>query len=268
VGWAERSKKNQGGGPRTAPKVLICIPSVDHTVTVPIMHLIATLMRDAPTTFHLPKSLCGKRTIAEPRNRLLARFRETGDNPEDALWFIDADVIPSNNTARLFPHLADPAIDIWGGIYPLVARGSGETDPLDITWTMYDEKDGHFIPAEPDESKDLQEVGGLGTGCMFIRRRVLDDPALHLTEDFKGVPCVFQTTHHPDGSVNYSDDLDFCLRARKAGYRIWANPHVKWGHRKAGDVRDSFELGAAAFAAGYQHRQNEEERDKPRIVSA
>lgn len=266
MGWAENAKKT-GAGHAPPPKIVPCVPSLDHTVTVPILHLLATLLRDAPGQCHIPKTVCGHRSIGGARNRLVARFRESGDNPEDVLWFIDADVMPSENTARLLPHLADPSIDIWGGIYPLMARGSGKDDPLEITWTMYDEKDGHFTAAEPHDADGLQEVGGLGTGCMFIRRRVLMDKRLRRAPERDGIPCIFRTTYHEDDSVEYSDDLDFCLRARQAGYRIWADPQVMWGHRKMGDVRDSYNLGAAAFQAGYRHA-HEEAKSKRRIVTA
>ena len=59
--------------------------------------------------------------------------------------------------------------------------------------------------------------GGLGTGCMFIRRRVLEDARLRLAPDYNGIPCVFRATYNADDSIAYSDDLHFCLRARRLG---------------------------------------------------
>ena len=177
MGWAERVKREEAGHAPSPHRVLPCIASLDHTVTVPIMHLFDTLAREMPDAFLPPKTVCGHRSIGGARNRLVARFLETDAT---VLWFIDADVIPSDNTSLLFPFLADDTLDIWGGVYPLMARGSGKDDPLEITWTMYDEADGHFTAAEPDEAQESQEVGGLGTGCMLIRRRVLEDERMRL----------------------------------------------------------------------------------------
>jgi len=259
MGWASRAHGNGGAGHAPPTKVLVCIPSLDHTVTAPILHLVSTLRGDAPDRFDI-RTVCGHRTIGGARNRLVARFLQTD---ADVLWFIDADTVPSMNTSRLLTHLTSD-LDIWGGIYPLMARASDEHAPVEITWTMYDEADGHFTPAEP-EGDAIREVGGLGTGCMLIRRHVLEDKRLRLADDHEGIPCIFRTTYQVDDSVAYSDDLDFCLRARKAGYRVWADPVVKWGHRKMADVRDVFDLGAAAFSSGYQHNASEE-AGKRRII--
>lgn len=261
MGWAERASKQEGAGHAPPPhRIMVCIPSLDHTVTAPILHLVETLTRDAPQAFSL-RTICGHRSIGGARNRLVARFLESD---AQTLWFIDNDTIPSMNTALLLQHVASD-YDIWGGIYPLMARGSQPDDPLEITWTLYDEEGGHFVPAEP-EGEEMREVGGLGTGCMLIKRRILEDAGLRLAPDRDGIPCLFRTTYNDDDSVAYSDDLDFCLRARRAGYRIWADPRVKWGHRKMGDVRDSFDLGASAFIAGYQHAIAEA-KNKRRIIT-
>lgn len=65
----------------------------------------------------------------------------------------------------------------------------------------------------------LFKVGGSGTGFMLIKTSVfgkLKKPYFVAWEDEEGV-------HH-------TEDIEFCIKARKAGYDIWANPTIPIGH--------------------------------------
>ena len=50
------------------------------------------------------------------------------------------------------------------------------------------------------------------------------------------------TIFNPIG--NHGEDLAFCIRARKCGYKIYADPDVKCGHVGHAVVDEKYFLGA------------------------
>lgn len=62
------------------------------------------------------------------------------------------------------------------------------------------------------------EVEGCGFGCVLIRTGVIRDVFLHYRDIFGPLP-------------GYGEDVSFCLRARKLGYRIWCDPRIRIGHK-------------------------------------
>ena len=71
------------------------------------------------------------------------------------------------------------------------------------------------------EGKGLYEVDVVGTGCILIARRVL----LELMRRCEGDPMntPFMRKWNDKGLVEMGNDFSFCLRAKEAGFRIWAN---------------------------------------------
>lgn len=62
------------------------------------------------------------------------------------------------------------------------------------------------------------EVEGCGFGCVLIRTGLIRDVFTHYRDLFGPLP-------------GYGEDVSFCLRARKMGYKIWCNPKIQIGHR-------------------------------------
>lgn len=69
-----------------------------------------------------------------------------------------------------------------------------------------------FLPAEPFR------VQGCGFACVLIETQILN--AVMMANHGK---CFLPMDY-------YGEDLAFCLRARKLGYSIWAEPTVRPGH--------------------------------------
>ena len=63
----------------------------------------------------------------------------------------------------------------------------------------------------------LFEIAGCGFACVLIKTEVL-----------KAVNDFYKTCFLPEQS--WGEDLTFCRRARKMGYRIYADPMVQLGH--------------------------------------
>jgi FkbM family methyltransferase len=69
-------------------------------------------------------------------------------------------------------------------------------------------------------NRGLIEIGGCGFGCILIKREVMVDIGYpqfeyHVTKDF---------------SKTLSEDNDFCLKARKKGYKIYCDSSIMCGH--------------------------------------
>lgn len=60
----------------------------------------------------------------------------------------------------------------------------------------------------------------VGTGLMLIDMRVFE----------KMEQPWFAFSHHPDGSLDYGEDVWFCKRVREAGFEVWCDPTIPVGH--------------------------------------
>ena len=71
------------------------------------------------------------------------------------------------------------------------------------------------------EFKDIPdkpfEVGGCGFGCVLMPTEAVAGVSLNFREMFNPMKCV-------------GEDLAFCYRARKSGYKIICDPSIKLGH--------------------------------------
>lgn len=68
--------------------------------------------------------------------------------------------------------------------------------------------------------KDTFECYATGTGIILIK-----------CEIFYKIPRPwFEFEWHPTGQCKEGEDWVFCLKAKKQGYKIWADPKIKVGH--------------------------------------
>jgi hypothetical protein len=75
--------------------------------------------------------------------------------------------------------------------------------------------------------KPLAEYDAGGTGCILIKRKVLE-----------GVKAPFLSKLNPDGTRNVGMDLWFCQKAKQRGFRIWAHWEYACQHIKDVDLLD------------------------------
>lgn len=157
------------------------------------------------------------KTFASPicsnRNLITKRFLAT-DN--DFLMMIDDDVLPLHNPAELV--FADK--DVIGS--PAKVRQKGRN----INWVAYVktiDREG-YVPVDfysVDDTIDLLSVDIVGTGCILIKRKVLES-----------IKAPFLTEFDEDGISNYGTDFAFCKRAKKAGFEIYTTPQRVCEHVK------------------------------------
>jgi len=166
-------------------------------------------------------------TFAQPifanRNRITRRCLAHKPK-QDYLLMIDDDVIPLHNPAEL----VFAKKDIIGS--PAKVRQKHRT----MNWVAYVKHptvEGYFAVdfANVSDTVDLLKVDIIGTGCILIRRRVLE----RLTDKMSdGWDAPFTIELSQEGDSKYGTDFAFCKRAQAVGYDIWTTPqriceHVK-----------------------------------------
>jgi len=151
------------------------------------------------------------------RNRAVEMFLQSD---ADWLCMIDNDNIPPADFLRHVMEFAEqfsvrhtnrPSVDIVGlPYYERPNPASPESLKLGIRW------DG-----VRSLSPGWQEVLAVAAGCMFISRRVLHELPK---------PWFQIWTENIKRNFGGGEDFDFCLRARQAGFSIWANTGLLVDH--------------------------------------
>ena len=139
--------------------------------------------------------------ICSNRNRIVKRFLKTDC---DFLLMMDDDIVPQHNPAQLV--FADK--DIIGS--PAKIRQDGG-----FNWVayVYNKVVKGYVPvdfSEMDARFDLYPVDIVGTGCIMIKRRVLEK-----------LKAPFLIKFNRDGICEMGTDFAFCEKAKKAGFEIY-----------------------------------------------
>lgn len=144
----------------------------------------------------------------------------------DVLWFLDSDVTPPRDILDI---IAYPTADwkVAGACYPVWMTLNQDLGPQ-VVLTVYDDLSGRMAMAEAPSS-GIDFVAGLATGCMFIRREVLEQ----MQEPY------FEFKYDPKSRVmTEGEDLGFCLKVNKLGYRFYVDFDKVCKHYKRVDLLD------------------------------
>ena len=126
----------------------------------------------------------------------------------DYLFAVDHDMIFAPDTLQKLLECDKPIVS---GVY----RQRSEQQTIEI----YDQTLRH-TPYEYLHGRGLVEVGGCGFGCVLVKKDVLVDV---------GYPQFVY--HHALNHANtFSEDLDFCKKAREKGHTIWCDTSIVCGH--------------------------------------
>lgn len=140
----------------------------------------------------------------------------------DKLLFLDDDVAPPIDVIESLLKVDAPIVS---ANYPIYVDGI-----IKSCACMLDRCEGlyswdYFFADEVG----IKEVDGCGLGCVLIDKSV-----------FKKVGTEFKL-HYSNGSILTGEDLDFCNRTRKAGFKILANFNVSCEHSKVVRLKTLFE---------------------------
>jgi hypothetical protein len=151
---------------------------------------------------------CIKPTYAN-RNHIAQEFLKTD---ADYLLTIDSDTIPLKNPLNMIEHDKD----IIGGVYPTWKNDA-------FIWLACKlREDGAYIQYPKEYRQGIKEVDALGTGCMLIKRKVLETISMPFVDKVReGV-----------GDRELGHDLYFCKRAKELDFEVWADWDLECEHHK------------------------------------
>jgi hypothetical protein len=142
-----------------------------------------------------------KKPISYNRNDICKRFLETDS---DYLLMFDGDCIPENVNRIL--DMADYDKDIIGTVC------FGFVNKMIVPFMMKQRPDFKYDVIDTGLNQGVVECDAIGSGVMMIARRVLEN-----------LPHPFRNDYDPEGIKTKGLDFNFCRRAKKLGYSVWAD---------------------------------------------
>jgi hypothetical protein len=255
-----------------ARTIFIGIPSVDGNINVALLGFLSildalTLNESYPLAF-IRRTMPYTTPVEYARNRLVRCFLE--DTSADTLWFLDADVVPTLSSLRIFETDADL---LTGRCFIWRHELEGQPQLFINSFDLAVDPKGQpcLEPIRPVDASDVvKDVEAAGTACLLIKRRVFEDPRMLLESRWTDVyggehdldedrnepdwaPPFFRTSRKPNGQVYLGEDIDFTKRARALGYTMKAHLAASFGHRKMVDLD-----GIAALYGNWLERTNTE----------
>jgi len=150
--------------------------------------------------------------IANARNKIR---QVVLDNNLDYVFFIDSDIIvPNNILAKLLALDADIAT----GIY--VKKAMPTVTEL-YNWSLDKTKIVPVLLAEMSTIKNPVELAACGFGATLIKRQVLEKIRFKWEE---------VASFNSNATTYESEDLQFCVDARKYDFKIVVDPELLCGH--------------------------------------
>lgn len=197
-------------------KILIAVPCMDQ-VPAPFCNSLALLQKVGDCTLMMKSGSL----IYTSRNALATAAIQT---EADLVFWLDSDMVFQPDTlARMLKTLQEKDLDMLTGLYfrRVPPYSPVLFDKLEIDGLACDFSEFKSIP------DDLFEVGACGFGCVLMK-----------TDVFFDVQTQYGNMFAPIG--NNGEDVAFCWRARKCGYKIYCDPSVICGHVGYSVVDDQF----------------------------
>lgn len=155
--------------------------------------------------------LTEEKPCAHARNNLVKKFLASNN---EWLLMIDDDVVPLQNPLKMINFNKDICI----APCPIYQ--------YKVLWNIYrTDLDGYWKPIDISKEKGLIEIDSAGTGCILIKRRVLED-----------INAPFERIFDENGIETMGLDLSFCKKAKEKGFKIFASVDHKCSHYKTLDL--------------------------------
>jgi len=185
-------------------------------IRVELAHLIAHLV--AHTPYNIFYSYPADKPIESNRNKIVQSFLEKKEY--EYLLMIDGDIVPPLNILDLAVYQKD----IIGAtcfayrqqaLVPLVLEKQKGNPNL-------------YTVMKVEGTEGLIEADAVGTGCIMIHRRVLEN---------KKLKHPFKNYYDKDGIRNFGLDLSFCKRAKDLGYKVYCHLDFTCSHWTPMDLK-------------------------------
>lgn len=185
-------------------------------INTELVKLITVLIQEEG--FRIQLSFPNAKPIENNRNTIVQKFLAT---ESEFLMMIDSDIVPPVNIMRLL----DFDKDI---ITPLMfTRQKGELLPLFLKRG----KDGIYDVDDYLNKSGLQEVDATGTGCIIIKRKVLE-----------AVKYPFKNIYDVDGVKTFGLDFNFCQKSKELGFSSWVHLDYIASHYYTYNLKDLYYL--------------------------
>ena len=247
-------------------KVFIGIPAFDNQVNLSLLQMAYELpvVSANPGTAYDFTLLAdgGQRPQEWCRNRIIQRFLETDC---ETLLMIDNDMVQMGwRTLKL---LETPDYDIAGPVQLMfheINHEQGRDIPeLYACAFVFDRtQDNKMHPTYPVPNEPMvRDVEAVGSGCMAIKRHVLEDERMHVEPGMQP-PAIFRNVYEANGNRLRGLDIDFCKRAHELGYKIKMNWEAEIGHLKTIDLNQVNVYGLAQYRGGMEAARREIQVDQ------
>lgn len=180
----------------------------------------------------------GLRPVSFARNVAATNFL---NSKADKLWFIDDDLLPTDDSIKIF----DSKADIVSGLYYLLLMVNAKPT---FSSAIYRKINGGFDMINPKNrliGQNIIPIDAAGTGTLLISRKVLEDPKMmnsnqYVMADSGNLITLasdeanphFRTQYKANGSEERSEDIDFVWRAKQLGYTCECVLDARFLHKK------------------------------------
>jgi len=222
--------------------ILVCLLTYRDSVNVSFLWWIDQLRNlnsdeKHPRTYEI-MYVPGLRPVSFARNVAATNF--LNHPTADRLWFIDDDLVPTENSLKIF----DSNADIVSGLYWLLLMKDGNPN---LSTAIYTKSGAAFEQINPKNrliGQDIVNIDAAGTGTLLIKRKVLEDKRMLNSMEYlsaEGYPAqlsneeaipLFKTLYKANGSEERSEDIDFVWRAKQLGFSCEAVLDARFFHKK------------------------------------
>lgn len=185
-------------------KTLIAIPRMD-SVPTQFRQSLAMLQKEGEVSLAFQMGSL----VYTSRNLLGQTAIEMG---ADYVFWLDSDMVfPPDTLVKMIKTLEENDLDFLSGVY---FRRVAPYKPV-----LYDEMDDTGVNhTEFEEIPDgIFEIGGCGFGCVLMKTDILIDVLASEMDMFTPLPRA-------------GEDISFCIRARRCGYKLYADSRIPLGH--------------------------------------
>ncbi len=134
--------------------------------------------------------------IQANRNDIVNRFLKTD---RDYLLMIDGDIVPKKNPLDLIKYDKD----VIGLLCPTFKN-------TEMIWLAMDKTKNGWTMSKKLNDEGLIEIDAIGTGCILIKRRVLEK-----------IKAPFNVIWNDDGTMDTGLDFAFCDKCKKENFKIY-----------------------------------------------
>jgi len=194
-------------------KIMVAIPCGD-ALDVRFVDSLTSMLFHVPSDVSIAVQFESGSLIYEARNNLAKRAIE---NEFDYILWLDSDVVFNGDLLkRMIESLGDK--EFLSGLY--FTRKMPLRPTLFETCDFVDQEDGSvlidwkYLKHIPD---DILQIAACGFGCVLMKTSLAAE--------------IFQMQGLPFSPVyGLGEDLSFCLKARKLGHKLYADPRILVGH--------------------------------------